>query len=273
MAKIRAPLDVPTPPKNPPPPKTQAQQWAEQGKPAQTDANDDFRVVTEDPIPERPKWPKLQPNAMYWLWYNPLRWDAVEDGQGGREVIPVFARVVAEPGANGVSRVERPGGKFMVDVRHAFDNITRNIPGAYILPHDIDGRSYLRSYQVGVTFDAKTGAEVRLRYWCTRWETCYPGIETVTTDAAGYARWCRQLVESGRLPPPPMHVLDRLEAEYRSRYDRAAHKHGASNPEHVTIRAHVSALAAIRAERARLMELAEPAQEDTAVADDVLVPE
>jgi hypothetical protein len=150
-------------------------------------------------------WPKVQACSAFYLVVVPDRWTVIEG-----HVVPAAHKLSLSPGANGVAR--GAGGK--PDPVDALASTERD--GAYVIPWDIDGprTSYLRSYQVGEAVDRKTGAPVKIRHWCTRWETLFAGSEHVQSDAEGYAAWLERLIGEGRLRPPAAHVIERLRGQY-----------------------------------------------------------
>lgn len=136
--------------------------------------------------------PRLEPRPAALLMYHPERW-CVSEGQ----VVPLLGRMPLIAGVGGVKQAR--GGKINLDLARA--SSTKR--GWTILPPDCEGpgTSYLHSPMPGV--------------YLTRWETAHAGSSVVSFDGPGYAAWLRRLMASGRIPPPPPYVLERLRARIR----------------------------------------------------------
>jgi hypothetical protein len=163
---------------------------------------------TRDPFPDVPA------QSPFWLVYAPDRWGVVE----GR-LIPFLYRLSATPGANGV---DRAGTK--PEPSAALAGVERQ--GHVVLDWRIDGKAYLRSFQVGEGVDRKTGAPVKIMSWHTRWEQLYAGSKEIESDTGGYADWVVGLIEKGLLPKPRPYVLQRLRTMYANHLARALSKAG-----------------------------------------------
>lgn len=203
------------------------------------------RGRTKDPLPT------VTPQAAYWLVFAPDRWGVVE----GR-VVPLLYRLVLAHGANGVDG----GPDKAPDPSAAFQMIEAK--GHTVIPWDIDGRSYLRSYVVGEGIDAKTKAPIRIKSWHTRWETLYPGSEAIQSDTAGYADWLVKLIADGHLPQPRPYILARLQSQYAGHCASSAKKWGDDSDQARRYRRDLEAI------RAKIDELADPDAPPAEPADD-----
>lgn len=236
-------------------PSTTARDWALRTRPAAQELPASLGVITEDGPRERVDYPALPANGPFWLVYMPGRWCVLDDGNGGGHVVaPSLRNLRSTPGADGVGLVRRPDGTALPDMRVAFENIKER--GEYLIPHDVDGpgTTYLRRVQVGSAWHPKTGEELPLWHYTTRFTATHRGSSGYTTDAAAYAAWLVGLVASGKLPAPSPPVLDGLESQYEGMLERAQRKYQ-HDPQHHLVANYRGALAAIRKERARLYAL------------------
>ncbi|MEQ1505318.1 MAG: hypothetical protein ABMB14_24010, partial [Myxococcota bacterium] len=127
---------------------------------------------------DRDPYPRIPACAPWWFVCVPDRWAVVEG-----HVIPHLYKLSNAPGANGVER----SGSGKANPSLAIASVEAQ--GHIVLPRDIDGRNYLRSYQVGEAVDRKTGAPVKVLTWVSRWETLYNGSTSIESDGAGFASW------------------------------------------------------------------------------------
>jgi hypothetical protein len=212
-------------------------------------------VITQSEQAERAAYPDLRSNFPIWLAFIPRRWDVADDGKGGRAVVPALKELRATPGSDGVGMVQRADGSRVPDMRQAFDNLKER--GHFVIPHDVDGpgTTYLSRTRVGTAWHPKSGEELAVWHWHLRWTRCHPGSAAYTTDTGGYTGWLRSLIERGVLPPPAPDVLDELESRYEALLERAQQRY-ANRSDHQLIALHRANVAAIRAERARLITAA-----------------
>jgi hypothetical protein len=166
-----------------------------QPRPSPAAPADDLRLDGEynpklDDGVEGARAPKLGPRAPALLRYHPERWGVIEG-----QVVPICAHVHLRAGVHRVR--QRKDGTFLRREAEA-DWEER---GWRIIPHDVDGRSYLRELAPG--------------HYGTRWEQAHAGSTRVTSDTAGYARWLRSLIASGKVDRPQPYVLEALAAKFR----------------------------------------------------------
>jgi hypothetical protein len=53
------------------------------------------------------------------------------------------------------------------------------------------------------------------------WERCFPGSTTIRCDEAGWVQYLSWLVDSGKVPPPPLYVLEGMRDAAQERLARA----------------------------------------------------
>lgn len=160
----------------------------------------------------RDPWPDVPAQSPFWLVYAPDRWDVVAG-----KLIPLLYRLSATPGANGVDRAgTKPEPSAALAAAERLGHI--------VLDWRIDGKAYLRSFQVGEGVDRKTGQPVKIMSWHTRWEQLYAGSREIESDTVGYADWVSGLIDKGLLPKPRPYVLQRLKTTFDNHVTRAIKK-------------------------------------------------
>lgn len=127
---------------------------------------------------------------------HPERWTVM-----GGKVIPLFGRMVLQPGVGGVSA--RPGGKIDAgDARNM--NEAKGwtlIPVNAVPDHhaDADGvKSYL--YR----------PEGREDITLLRYTRCFPGSKALEVDEVGYVEFCEYLMDTGIVERPKAYALEKL---------------------------------------------------------------
>ena len=105
---------------------------------------------------------------------------------------------------------------------------------------------------------------MRIESWHSRWEKLYPGSEAIDTDEVAYAKWCRWLVDSGKLPQPREYVLEHLASEKTKLIGRHKAKGQGNGPLDAKYEAD---LKAVQAELAKLRASAVPIDAPEAAPD------
>lgn len=119
----------------------------------------------------------------------------------GGKVIPLFGRIVLQPGVGGVS--SRPGGKIdAADARNMAEQQGWTIiPTSAIPDHHADAngtKSYL--------YRPEGREDVTL----LRYTRCFPGSKALEVDEAGYVEFCEHLQDTGVIERPKAYALDAL---------------------------------------------------------------
>lgn len=136
--------------------------------------------------------PQLEPRAPRLLRVHPKRWTVL----AGR-VVPQAAHVHLRHSVHLIR--QRQDGRYLA--REAIADWTER--GWTVIPEDVDGpdTSYVREAIPGT--------------WLLRWEQEHPGSDHVSSDLEGYADWLRGLMDSGKIPRPPVYVLESMSAKMR----------------------------------------------------------
>lgn len=151
-----------------------------------------------------PPTPKIAACDAFKLAYDSRRYTVM-----GGTVIPNFRRVVYTPGINGCDemRDRKTGERIAVKPGAAFSQILDAgcilidfswVPESQWRLHNNGGKSYL--------WCPKGRPDVHL----TIWTECYPGSEELACNEPAYLAWIAWLEETGKIPPPPLHILRRL---------------------------------------------------------------
>lgn len=155
-------------------------------------------TVTLDGVEQaRPQPPRLPVNHA-WFWaVHPDRW-----GVNGSKVLPTLRRVTTRPGI---------GMNDYGDPKQAAQQAMKE--GWTVIDHKLGPNgSYLR--RVPVAFD-RNGDPVGWHH-LSAFEQSFAGSPTIKCDQAALSRWIWSLVESGQIPGPSLHGLEkerrRLEA-------------------------------------------------------------
>jgi hypothetical protein len=150
--------------------------------------------------------PQVTANDRFILTAHPESWTVMQDSNGDSHVVPQLHPHPLRRGANGVE-VSR-GRLDIKKLRNTLED-----SGHVVLE---DFTSYLQAYDV-------PGG----RYYCTAWESLFPGSSQIETDADGYIAWCTEQVESGTIPAPALYAIASLISRTRQRLtkvkDRAPH--------------------------------------------------
>lgn len=131
---------------------------------------------------------------------HPERWTVM-----GGSIIPLFGRLVLQPGVSGVSA--RPGGKIdAADARNmSEDRGWTLIPVDAIPDHhaslDADG-NVVKSY----LYRPEGRPDVTL----LKYTRCFPGSAQVEVDEAGYIEFCEYLMDTGVIERPRSYALEKL---------------------------------------------------------------
>jgi hypothetical protein len=151
----------------------------------------------ETPTDARPK-PNLDPSPRFVLLAHPNRYTVMCG-----KLIPQLKRFVLEPGVNGVDKHGAWHGALASQQQR----------GWILIPEDVDGQgtTYLRVDEV------PQGVRYRLK-----WEQVWAGSNRIGSDEEGYAQWASALVTGGKVPPPPLHVLEALSERYSASIEQLA---------------------------------------------------
>lgn len=188
-----------TPPKDPAPAPVQApRRRARAGGVAMREAVPEVGHTGRQEAPP----PMIDPPPAFWLIVAPNRWDVI--GDDDPQLVPAVYTQSVRKGQNGVSEHPRTGKPLPAA---ALAQIEEN--GHIVIPWDVDGpgTSYLRQ-------EPQTGG------WFTRWEEVFSGSADIRADSDGYAAWLRSLVDRGKIPECPVHVIERLIERYSRNADR-----------------------------------------------------
>lgn len=148
--------------------------------------------------------PKLPPSDAFQLAYDSRRYTVM-----GGKVIPAFRRVVYTPGLNGCDETRDRNTGARTAIKPGFAKSQMMDTGAILIDfswipesqhhlHGNGGKSYL--------WKPKGRADVVL----TIWTECYPGSDQLGCNEPLYLAWIAWLEETGKIPPPPLHILRRL---------------------------------------------------------------
>jgi len=159
-------------------------------------------VVMDVALEAAPKaLPKVPASPPFFLMVHPKR------------VTVLAGRVVCDPGqltaSPGIQGVDGRGGKVRVQASIA----AHRENGWTILPHNIDGDSYLRRTKVRGGFAHHT-----------RFETLNPGSRDTNSDVEGYVEWLTKLTEQGKAPKPARHAVERLRRQVKRRCESLSKK-------------------------------------------------
>lgn len=129
----------------------------------------------------------------------------------GGKVVPRLGKFKLLGGVNGVDANSKTGEVIAEDALNELKS-----KGYEVIPADVDGEgtSYVRR--------PKAAPHVHI----SKWEKVYHGSSKIDCDVKGYTEWCASLVERGVLPPPPVYILERLEADLRRQLEELEDKRG-----------------------------------------------
>lgn len=148
---------------------------------------------------ERAALPKLLARPPALKMYHPERWTVIAG-----KVVPLLGDLKLQPGVNRM-RVTRDGRYLKLEAQAAAEEA-----GWSIIPHDVDGESYIRNVAPGV--------------YVTRWERVFPNSSHVESDEIGYAEWLRALIDRGVIKRAAPYVLEMLRSKRQKEHDDLADK-------------------------------------------------
>jgi hypothetical protein len=162
---------------------------------------------------ERAPLPKVIPKPAFVLAWHIRQWIVMAG-----KLIPALRSIPLQEGLSRVSRAGRGAPINIADMRAHQES-----RGWRLLPHNLGpGGSYMRKTQV----DPDGMGRVRGEHHHTAWQQYYPGTDRCRTDEAGYAAWCRKLVDDGRIPDCPevvaLGMAERLTVQLRVREQQLA---------------------------------------------------
>ena len=139
---------------------------------------------------------EVDPQQAFLLKAHRERWTVM-----GGKVIPLFGRIVLQPGVGGVS--SRPGGKIdAADARNMAESQGWTIiPTSAIPDHHADANG-VKSY----LYRPEGRDDVTL----LRYTRCFPGSKALEVDEVGYVEFCEYLQDSGVIERPKAYALDKL---------------------------------------------------------------
>lgn len=150
---------------------------------------------------QRANNPRLTPRPPFLLIYHPERWTVIEG-----QVVPLFGSLKLQAGVNRI-KLGRDGRFQKLEAQAALEE-----QGWTVIPFDVDGpgTSYIQQAAPGI--------------FVSRWERTFPGSSHIEVDSAGYAKWCRGLIDRGVIPRPQTYVLELLRAKRQREHDDLADK-------------------------------------------------
>ena len=139
-----------------------------------------------------PDVPRLESRAAALFLFHPERWGVLEG-----QVVPLLGRMPIIAGVGNVKLVDAKRGLLSTSVAEH----EKSKRGWTKIRLDVDGpgTSYLHSPLTGV--------------YLTRWETAHAGSSVISHDTAGYVRWLRGLVATGKIPRAKPYVLEKIRAK------------------------------------------------------------
>ena len=143
--------------------------------------------------------PRLPARPPALKMFHPERWTVISG-----HVVPLLGDLKLQPGINRI-RMTREGRFLKLEAQAAAEE-----QGWTIIPHDVDGESYIRQVAPAV--------------FVTRWERVFPNSAHVECDESGYALWLRGLIDRGVIPRPAGYVLEMLRSKRQKEHDDVSDK-------------------------------------------------
>lgn len=182
-------------------------------------------TFTEEARVNLPRLPATPPRLLMW---HPERWTVMQG-----KVIPLMGSIKLQAGIN---RMRQGGdGRFQKLETEA----TAEESGWRVIATDVDGpgTSYIQQVAPGV--------------FLSRWERAFPGSSHTEVDEAGYAGWCRSLIDRGIVARAAPYVLEMLRSKRQREHDDLLDKVAVSPSVRALIARLAADIAAIDDELAR----------------------
>lgn len=153
--------------------------------------------------------PRVDKMPAFLFGFHRSRWTVVAGS-----IVPALAKFALVAGCGRVT-ISPDGRVRFADARAQIEE-----RGWQIIPYEWGpGGSYLRQVR-----SAPGQGINEIDTYMSAWETAHVGDSETTADPEGYAAWLRELIDAGKLPECPRHIVARmLEARTRALAEAEGH--------------------------------------------------